>query len=154
MGYTHYWKRGAGSFEAAAWKALCKDAAAIIGEAGKASIWLAYESDRPATPADVTAEIIRFNGVGEEGHETFAFTRAADEEWIGKDGTEFSFCKTARKPYDAPVCAVLIAAKHHLGKAIRVSSDGEWSEEGWREGARLYARATGRKAACPLDGEG
>lgn len=53
------------------------------------------------------------------GHETFDFRRVVHHE----------FCKTARKPYDLMVCAVLILAKFYL-KDIRVSSDGD--EDDWK----------------------
>lgn len=41
-----------------------------------------------------------------------------------EDGYYFNFCKTARKPYDFFVCAVLILAKIHFGDRIKVSTDG------------------------------
>lgn len=43
----------------------------------------------------------------------------------------FDFCKTARKPYDAAVCACLVAFRHHFGGAFAVSSDGDDYDAGW-----------------------
>lgn len=62
----------------------------------------------------------------EDSHESFV---------IANEATEFTFCKTARKPYDAVVCAVLILAKAYFGKNIEISSDGDWAE--WQEGKDL-----------------
>jgi len=58
-------------------------------------------------------EIVCFNGKGELSHETFC---------VAKNGTDFEFCKTARKPYDLLVVACLIAAWQILD--YKFSSDG------------------------------
>jgi len=49
----------------------------------------------------------------------------------------FEFCKTAYKPYDWPVTAFLLIAKHYLGDKLLVSSDGE--SEHWQD-ARLICQ--------------
>ena len=54
------------------------------------------------------------------GHETFHLTR--------KDSGNFNFCKTARKPYDLMVCAVLFLAKYHFKDKIKISSDGDMND--------------------------
>lgn len=61
---------------------------------------------------------IRFNGVGDDGYETF---------WFDSTTTNFSFCKTARKPYDLVVCKVLWLLKKYFGDTLELSSDGERS---------------------------
>lgn len=58
-------------------------------------------------------EIVCFNGKGELAHETFC---------VEKNGTDFEFCKTARKPYDLLVVACIIAAWQILD--YKFSSDG------------------------------
>ena len=63
-----------------------------------------------------TTDEIRFNGIGDDSHETFA---------LGKGYNGFKFTKTARKPYDRHVLACLILAKKYFGDAIKVSSDGD-----------------------------
>ena len=72
---------------------------------------------------------IIFNGNEDKGlaHETLL---------IGKDDIDWSFCKTARKPYDLLVCAVLIAANEILG--YDVSSDGNF--EDWKPAINYYLR--------------
>ena len=53
------------------------------------------------------------------------------------------FCKTARKPYDLLVKAVLISAKRHFGKNMTLDSDGEISD--WKETIQLYQDTLKRK---------
>ena len=79
---------------------------------------------------DYTSEKLWFNGIGENGHETFAFMRVADGEkgryGKSKSGQDyFMFCKTARKDYDIAVTCALIIAKKHFGDDVNISSDGE-----------------------------
>lgn len=66
--------------------------------------------------AEFTPTSVRFNGVGDNSHETFA---------IGVDTKGFQFTKTNRKPYDRHVLACLVLAKIYFGDKIRVSSDGD-----------------------------
>jgi len=72
-------------------------------------------------------EMIYFNGdaTHDLDHETFL---------IEPKKKEWDFCKTAHKPYDLLVCAVLIAAHEHLG--YEVSSDGDLDE--WYEAIDFY----------------
>lgn len=83
---------------------------------------------------------------GDCSHETLRIDRVLkkeDIEWQDDrkyasprdKGMYFSCCKTAYKPYDLFVTAVLIAAKHHLGDMFRVSSDGD--EPDWNDGRQL-----------------
>lgn len=65
---------------------------------------------------------------GDCSYESFVFKRIYKPcPWQKPDakGQWFSFCKTAFRPYDLAVTAFLIVAKHHLGDAICVSTDGE-----------------------------
>lgn len=72
-----------------------------------------YECDDDREP-QVDYRGIHLNGRGEDGHETFAFKiREVSRE----------FCKTARKPYDLPVCEMLLVLKAHLPN-FELSSDG------------------------------
>lgn len=63
-----------------------------------------------------SAEEIGFNGIGENAHETFVFSKG-DED--------FNFTKTAEKPYDHQVKLALIFMKKVLGDSIEISDDGE-----------------------------
>lgn len=65
-------------------------------------------------------------------YETFAIDRVFQpEKWQEPDenGLYFDCCKTAFRPYDLAVTAVLLIARHHLGDAFQVSSDG--SDKQW-----------------------
>lgn len=96
MGYTHYWKVE-NDFEVEDWKELCKLSRKIIS---LSSVPVQFEDDDNKAPL-INNQLIRFNGVGVDGHETFMLSRQAQD---------FSFCKTARKPYDEIVTAILYAA--------------------------------------------
>jgi hypothetical protein len=87
---------------------------------------------------------IVFNGIGDDGHETFGFPLAPFT-----NNPAFSFVKTARKPYDVVAVACLIVARDHFSTAaLEISSDGTWAE--FAEGARLYQRTLGRAPHDPL----
>jgi hypothetical protein len=151
MGYTHYFsfarKRPPAS---ASWAAFTREVRAILAHPMVASR-LCYEFDEPDRSPQVDDDAVRFNGKGDDGHETFALYRAELSRFSG-------FCKTGGldqadlvdqwgKPYDPAVCAVLISAARHLG--LQVSSDGDWSDPGWQAGRALYARTTSHIATCP-----
>ena len=138
MGYTHYWDK-AGPWPAEALAAAIKDMSEIVA---RCEFQLGDAFGEPGTLPELTPDTVAFNGVGEDSHETFYFTSNIDPRLgIGggerRDGfiwySDFAFCKTDRKPYDSVVVACLLAAKHHLGAAIKVSSDGRWNEE-WKLG--------------------
>ena len=79
------------------------------------------------TPPTINANLIHFNGVGDDGHETFVIHRKAkkDDENVGGGLMAFTFCKTARKPYDIFVAGTLILAKTLFRDDVRFSSDGK-----------------------------
>jgi hypothetical protein len=122
MGYTHYWTLENG-IEQENWNKFLEGARKVIETAKEAGIAL---EDNSAGAA------IYFNGVGEDAHETFSIT----SEDVG-----FDFCKTAFKPYDAVVTAILIHAKNVFGDDIKVKSDGNWVD--WESGSLLYEEVFG-----------
>lgn len=130
MGYTHYWTKSS-PISDSEWEAILPRAREILTHAqDQLGIALSEEYDINRIPV-VTDTEIRFNGYADEGHETFMITREADD---------FSFCKTARKPYDAVVVAML--------QLLGVYATGfEWRSDGNREehadGIKLYNDATG-----------
>jgi len=151
MGYTHYWSCDPTHPE---WQPgfarLVLDTKQIIQAAG---VPLCGEFDAPTTPPELAEGWIRFNGVGDDGHEGFLLAASLDLEvaarWkpatssAGIDagnvhgGFWWSFCKTARKPYDLVVCAVLLRAHHHMPSCFAIGSDGVWDVE-WRYGANYW----------------
>ncbi len=139
MGYTHYWTstRAATPEE---WALVCRAARIIIRLAAKVRVPLAWEYDEPRKPPQVDGEDIRFNGVEEDGHETFLFSR---------DRADATFCKTAKKPYDLAVTAILIAADTLAPGVWEISSDG--TPEDWAPGLGLAVLAGVSDARIPAD---
>jgi hypothetical protein len=137
MGYTHYWESYAKRIPAEAVDIIKE----IVEKAYAAGV-VQYEHDDPKPPV-VTDTRIRFNGVGEGGHETFYFD--VNDDYRASSGAPFAFCKTARKPYDDVVMRVLIVLKYYLKDDIQVSSDGQFDAE-WQsardEMAKEYGIAT------------
>ena len=111
MGYTSYWnqkiwdKKDADGYLAALpiLQKILKKHEAI----------LRYESDE-TNAAVCNEDGIRCNGIGDAGHETFLFEPKE---------CDFSFCKTEQKPYDLPVCEMLLVLKAHIPH-FELSSDG------------------------------
>lgn len=75
---------------------------------------------------------ICFNGAAklEQDHETFYLTQKCNKN--------FEFCKTARKPYDFLVVAVLILADYYCPNCYNISSDG--SKDDWHPVSEWLAK--------------
>ena len=77
-------------------------------------------------------------GLGSGDYETFSIPRIVQpEDYTSPDrhGRFFAFCKTAYRPYDLPITAILISFKHYFKDSVVVSSDGE--PKNWRDGQLL-----------------
>ena len=132
MGYTHYFDVPP-ELPKEDFMQFAQDCVKIIKEADNAytiEVWLEKDID---LPPELTPDVVQFNGIGEEGHETFYFPRQIEEC--------FNFCKTAHKPYDVIVVACLYAAQRRFGHTIKLNSDG--SRDDRVPGADLYNAATG-----------
>lgn len=127
MGYTHYFKN-AKEIAPRTWAKVCDDVRKILALPEVARL-VCREYDEPDKAPEITESLIMFNGRGDDGHETAYFPREA---------FEFKFCKTARKPYDAVVCAVLLTIASRCA-GFTVSSDGERGD--FSEGLALCERA-------------
>jgi hypothetical protein len=112
MGYTHYWRMTSPL-------KLSKTQEDLIGHI------LLDHDDILEVDEEAEKNVLSLNGIGDNSHETFWIERGKAEE--------FSFCKTARKPYDLPVCKLLLVLA--LSKGFTFSSDGDIldGEENWRE---------------------
>ena len=124
MGYTHYWtiKEELTREQFITWAEGVK---VIVETAIEAGIPLGNGLGEDAP--EIADNVVAFNGVGNQGVETFGIT-------IDDEG--FDFCKTGRAPYDAAVTASLIHAKKIFGDAIEITSDGSWNN--WEGGRLLY----------------
>lgn len=110
MGYTHYWTMPSEISEDG-WRKSISTIKKVVAKHRKL---LAYEVDQPLKPPRVTNGMVHFNGIDEEGHETFMVEKIP-EAW--------NFCKTVRKPYDQAVCECLLVFKAFL-PGFSLSSDG------------------------------
>lgn len=128
MGYTHYFYTKP-VLDEVTFKFLVKDAKKVLDSGIDV---VCFESDMPNKRPQTNKDVIRFNGKGEAGHETFYLARESKPMDYSDGNKAFNFCKTNNKPYDAYVVAVLILAKQWLGSDIRVSSDGDLLD--WQEG--------------------
>ena len=99
----------------------------------------------------INGDASAFSSEGRDlAHETFYWAGIPTQsEWRKDEPDFFEFCKTAYKPYDAVVTAILIRAKSIYGSCVRISSDGEWSE--WQAGRDMYEAIFGEVAECPFD---
>lgn len=118
MGYTHYWtqKRPATPAE---WKNITISFRQLIQDT-KPPIQYEYDTAKPVL---INKDHIRFNGIGDDGHETMHVVRGV---------RAFNFCKTARKPYDRWVVALLLIMDREAPGCWEISSDGERDGE-WAE---------------------
>ena len=108
MGYTHYWDND--GFTEKQWTLARYRMRRIIAHS---DVDVRSEYDDSRAPA-ITDSDIHFNGVGDDGHETF---------FVAKEGGS-EFCKTARKPYDEIVVAAL-GMLSNLNPNFRWMSDGD-----------------------------
>lgn len=76
---------------------------------------------------------ININGVGDDAHENLYI----DPEAL----SPFSFCKTARKPYDVVIVAILCVINDICGDCFKITSDGD--REDWEAGRALASDALG-----------
>ena len=140
MGYTHYFDQ-VRSFTDNEWSSLTYHAKDILFRE-KNIIDHDPKSDQKLTIDD---EVIRFNGIGDESHETFYLPKEKPEEdqylIDGKTvqelhpGPYFHFCKTAGKDYDKYVTAILIIADCISKDALKVESDGD--ADLWQDGLEI-----------------
>ena len=166
MGYTHYWRRkrslatGWGGFLADVKKvhARLPDYTNTAGGFYSGYPLKIAGGDGTGKPIFNSTRVV-FNGGGKPGqdleHETFFLEKTLSKKEITDRfttekpvGYYFNFCKTARKPYDLFVTAVLLLAKQHFKTRILVSSDGDY--EDWEEAYNLLVR-TRTFAPSPRD---
>jgi hypothetical protein len=157
MGYTHYTyrpRKNAGS--AYMFGKLALDAKTICDYANANGIRIRNgngegEPEFTEFYFSINGDASAFTSEGRDlAHETFYWAGIPTQsEWRKDEPDFFEFCKTAYKPYDAVVTAILIRAKTIYGSCVSISSDGEWSE--WQAGRDMYEAIFGEVAECPFD---
>lgn len=113
MGYTHYYQQGS-----IPTPALFQSFTTHVLELVQAS--------GIAIQVTIEPDFLSINGADGEDYEDFVIRRN-DLTW--------DFCKTARRPYDTVVTAVLILARYTFPD-FHLSSDGSWL--GWLFGRKLF----------------
>lgn len=136
MGYTHYFEVKA-PIDPEAFRKLSLVVTELVElpECPKLGNWAGHGD--PASAPEITSERISLNGLGANAHETFS---------LELNSSGFNFCKTARKPYDVAIVAILCLADLYLGGALVISSDG--SPDEWEFGLAL-ARKIDLNAQIP-----
>ena len=140
MGYTHYYTQTR-DLTPAEWHHLTAVFEHMLTHLPRHSTSAGgYYADQPLVIRDglgdglpqVDDQALVFNGDDTAGlaHETFHLDRY---------GRGFNFCKTARKPYDLLVCAVLLAVTEMAPGALVVASDGDIHGAEWQP-ARDFLR--------------
>jgi hypothetical protein len=152
-GYTHYWRWHARP-DATSLGACIADMARIAearrelleDRDGRTGAQAVFPGRSPFGDAGELSPDIVFNGIGEDGHETFGFPLAP----FTGNAPEFQFVKTAEKPYDEVVAACLIVARDYFPpEVLGIASDGRWGRE-WTAGAALYKHVLGREPKNPI----
>ena len=151
MGYTHYWRQ-LRDFTDTEWQELTRLAKLITADGQ--GILANGLSDKNSEPT-IDNEQICFNGIGDDGHETFRITKKKrakadyeEQEAYDRQGA-FEFCKTAQKPYDRYVVAVLCAIYRVQRDVMNISSDGNTAD--WTEGLFHAVRSTREEEMyCPI----
>ena len=118
MGYTHYFQLHRDLTEAEM-GAFSRGARFIIDKASGIALDGEYRDD-----------FIALNGVGAGSHEDF---------YLSRTNLSWNFCKTAQKPYDEVVTALLILARYLFPQDFTVKSDGDWLD--WEKGRNLFTKA-------------
>ena len=147
MGYTHYWRQ-LRDFTDTEWQELTRLAKLITADG-------VLDQTLSTVEFNIDNEQICFNGVGDNGHETFRITKKKrpkadyeEQEAYDRQGA-FEFCKTAQKPYDRYVVAVLCAIYRVQRDVMNISSDGNTAD--WTEGLFHAVRSTREEEMyCPI----
>ena len=84
------------------------------------------------TKPEINDNFISLNGEGEDSHESFYLQRTGNEE--------FEFCKTAQKPYDTLVVAVLTIVSDLGYTEFSSDGDDEDLEEGRKLGREIFSK--------------
>ncbi len=121
MGFTHYLYQSR-AFTVPEWDKITAEARRIIAAATAKGISLCGPMGNNSPILDAGRIALNGNEDNGEDHESFILDRMPRMERGEKEA--FSFCKTARKPYDPVVVSILVAARDAAPDAIRLSSDG------------------------------
>jgi len=146
MGYTHYYTQFS-DFNDEEWTKIKSYAETMINNLPKTTSTAGgYYEDSPLELGDglgqgapvVDDTEIWLNGKGDLGHETFHLSkkRPPNPDYAKDRENYWDFTKTARKPYDLIVTAILLAANFVVPDKLQYDSDG--NESDWEEGFKFF----------------
>ena len=137
MGYTHYWYQKK-DFDAKQWEQITNVALELCNSMeGRKTLGI---EKKQSDYVRINNQSVSFNGKQKYNldHETFCLERHVhfDQYDDPKGEGAFNFCKTAQKPYDKFVTAMLIAVNTLAPDVMsKITSDG-WDDD-WQEGRYL-----------------
>ena len=142
MGHTHYWTHSQ-AFTDKEWNKVESNIWRILRHAQSEGVALGDPlGKQEINPKNACiGDAISFNGIGDDSHETFTIykERAPKESWQDSSQHGWDFCKTARKPYDTAVTAILSYLESVYPAKFSVSSDGR--RDDWIDGVKLAQAA-------------
>jgi len=136
MGYTHYFTQTR-DFTDKEWRSITAFSGNLLKNNDAKKV-IDHKHDQKL---EINNKTILFNGIKNDSHETFVLgKKIKPTSWKSrggcfKKGEEFQFCKTAYKPYDKYVVAVLCYINAVAPGACKITSDG-WKHE-WQDGLKL-----------------
>lgn len=138
MGYTHYWRinRRLTDQEWFAFADGVERLVTRVNRSGKTKLTYEYHDNRKPQIDD---NVVRFNGFGDHGYETFL---------VSRNGVGFAFCKTQWRSYDLAVTACLAALAAIAPDAVEVRSDGDY--DAWIKGVVLAIQVWRRDIPNPI----
>ncbi|MFF4482962.1 hypothetical protein ACFY1A_38975 [Streptomyces sp. NPDC001520] len=138
MGYTHYFAYSprTKAFRES-WPSMVADTRRIVAHVQ--SLGIAITGPMGRGQPEITERYIGLNGM--IGHESLwiqpdppdSFDDPYRAQQYASRGFVWSFCKTAQKPYDLAVAAILLRCWQLAPRAFAIASDGHWESE-WKLG--------------------
>lgn len=125
MGYTHYWEMSRDISERN-FKKLTNDMKAIEAFIKNDEVCISDEITLHHPNGENEGVLYYSNTFGFNGNGLLGDDHESMHIDLGENNS-FTFCKTARKPYDFAVQLILISLKYHI-RSTRVTSDGDAEE--------------------------
>jgi hypothetical protein len=115
--YTHFWSSGPKGAPPVTWNAFLKDAKVLC------NVYETFIIESSFALTSMGARRIEFDT--KQTRTPFHFEFTAEPQ-------TFVHCRTNRGAADVLITSLLLAAKHHFGSWITITSDGLWDE--WKAG--------------------
>lgn len=154
MGFTHYWYINRNGNQEQWTEGILAASRILQAVISEKTVPLANAYGEEGTQPEFGDDGLYFNGVEDDAHESMVLPSVVAQveapDYRKDENPVFNFCKTARKPYDVVVTAVLATLRAYAPDCITVASDG--GEYDWQEGVNLARRVLGDfDIVCPLE---